>query len=159
MDNSSRFSAASTTPSSTDIANQEEWRSPHDKPLKDLPPLPKSTTGFSLKAAAHTFSFGRGKPSTPSPSRVLDGFPSPDLAPRRNDDSQRQRAVTASSYASTATPPKLDERELGLSLGGDFAEMFAGFGERKSIILEAETDRAMSETPVRKVQFKIQSHF
>jgi hypothetical protein len=59
----------------------------------------------------------------------------------------RARAVTASSYASTATPPKL-EKDLGLSLGGDFAEMFAGFDKRKSAILDAENSRAMSQSPV-----------
>jgi len=63
----------------------------------------------------------------------------------------RARAVTASSYASTATPPKLDERDLGLSLGGDFSDMFAGFGKRKSAMLvEEESNRAMSQSPVRK---------
>jgi hypothetical protein len=57
--------------------------------------------------------------------------------------------VTASSYASTATPPKIDERDLGLSLGGDFADMFTGFGgKRKSVVLESVNNRAMSESPV-----------
>lgn len=55
--------------------------------------------------------------------------------------------MTTSSYASTATPPKL-EKDLGLSLGGDFAEMFAGFDKRKSAILDAEKSRAMSQSPV-----------
>jgi hypothetical protein len=59
----------------------------------------------------------------------------------------RSRAVTASSYASTATPPKI-EKNLGLSLGGDFSEMFAGFDKRKSAILDAESNRAMSQSPV-----------
>jgi hypothetical protein len=59
----------------------------------------------------------------------------------------RERAVTTSSYASTAKPPVLD-KNLGLSLGGDFSEMFAGFGKRKSTILDAEENRAMSQSPV-----------
>jgi hypothetical protein len=59
----------------------------------------------------------------------------------------RARAVTSSSYASTTTPPKL-EKNLGLSLGGDFSEMFAGFDKRKSAILHAENNRAMSQSPV-----------
>lgn len=61
----------------------------------------------------------------------------------------RARAVTASSYASTATPPKLDEKELGLGLGGDFADMFTGFDKRKSaVLLPQENIRAMSQSPV-----------
>ncbi|TVY38957.1 hypothetical protein LSUB1_G003527 [Lachnellula subtilissima] len=46
-DNSSRLSAASTAPSSTDISGREEWRSPHDKPFSDIPvpPIPKTSLG------------------------------------------------------------------------------------------------------------------
>ncbi|PMD40040.1 hypothetical protein L207DRAFT_36924 [Hyaloscypha variabilis F] len=58
----------------------------------------------------------------------------------------RERAVTTSSYASTAKPSSLD-KDLGLSLGGDFSEMFAGFDKRKSTILDAEKTRAKSQSP------------
>ena len=37
---------------------------------------------------------------------------------------------------------------MGLSLGGDFSEMFAGFGKRKSVVLEVQNNRAMSQSPV-----------
>lgn len=59
----------------------------------------------------------------------------------------RARAVTTSSYASTAKPPALD-KNLGLSLGGDFSEMFAGFDKRRSTILDAEENRGFSQSPV-----------
>jgi len=146
-DNSSRLSAASTAPSSTDMPGRdhETWRSPHDKSYENvpLPPLPKSTSGFSLKNAGRSLSWGRNKQgSSPSPSKQLD-------SPKIEEDSiNRARALTTSSYASTAIPPKLDDKELGLSLGGDFSDMFSGFGNRKSVVLDSETNRAMSQTPV-----------
>ncbi|KAF4635561.1 hypothetical protein G7Y89_g2535 [Cudoniella acicularis] len=142
-DNSSRLSAASTAPSSTDISGREEWRSPHDKPFNDipLPPVPKSTSSFSLKNAGRTLSWGRHKNNSPTPPKEAS---SPTI---EEEPSGRARAVTASSYASTATPPKLDERDLGLSLGGDFSDMFTGFGNRKSVILEANESRGFSRSP------------
>ena len=125
------------------MPGREEWRLPHDKPFNDipLPPIPKTSSGFSLKTAGRTLSWGRSK-NTPSPQReeLQSSVEEPNTG--------RARAVTASSYASTATPPKLDERDLGLSLGGDFSEMFAGFGKRKSVVMDAEKSRAMSQSPV-----------
>ena len=85
------------------------------------------------------------KSSTPPPVKNLPAPPpmEPDSPPGR------ARAVTASSYASTATPPKLDERDLGLSLGGAFGDMFSGFDKRKSAVLvQQEQNRAMSSSPV-----------
>ncbi|RDL34605.1 Uncharacterized protein BP5553_07733 [Venustampulla echinocandica] len=142
-DNSSRLSAASTAPSSTDVSGREEGRS-HDKRYGDIPvpPIPKSTSAFSLKNAGRTFSFGRVKnselPSLPQDAKP----PTPE-----EQQSGRARAVTASSYASTATPPKLDERDLGLSLGGDFSDMFAGFGKRKSQVLDAVATKPLPQSP------------
>lgn len=75
--------------------------------------------------------------------------PLPAEPPEDQYQTGRARAVTASSYASTATPPKLDERDLGLSLGGDFADMFSGLGKRKSQLLELENSRSASQSPVR----------
>ncbi|KAG9248431.1 hypothetical protein BJ878DRAFT_36294 [Calycina marina] len=138
-DNSSRLSAASTAPSSTTSRN-EELRSHNEKPQKDPPPSRKGQSTFSLKNAGRSLSWGLKKQNDPiSPSET----PSP---PRKDDYQPRQRAVTASSYASTATPPKLNERDLGLSLGGDFADMFSGFGKGKSELME-ESNRAMSRSP------------
>jgi hypothetical protein len=82
--------------------------------------------------------------------------PSPKGSESPKSESQssgRERAVTASSYASTTKPPVL-EKNLGLSLGGDFAEMFSGFDKRRSTILDAEENRAMSQSPVSTCVFK-----
>ncbi|XMA14205.1 hypothetical protein WAI453_006996 [Rhynchosporium graminicola] len=146
-DNSSRLSAASTAPSSTDVPRRDEWKSPHDKPFTDipLPPIPKSASTFSLKNAGRTLSWGRNghKSQTPPlPTTKEPAFQSVD-----GDLSGRQRAVTASSYASTATPPRLDDNDLGLSLGGDFSDMFNGIGKVRSAVLDAGTNRAASRSP------------
>ncbi|TVY23503.1 hypothetical protein LHYA1_G007315 [Lachnellula hyalina] len=141
-DNSSRLSAASTTPSSTDVSGREEWRSPHDKPFSDIPvpPIPKSSSTFSLKNAGRTLSWGRTKPTPPSPPRE-------ETSPiEREPAAIRERAMTASSYASTATPPKL-EKDIGLSMGGDFSDMFSGIGKRKSAVMESKDTRARSHSP------------
>lgn len=124
---------------------REEWKSPHDKPFNDipLPPVPKSSSAFSLKNAGRTLSWGRNKPAPDLPPK---GSPSPTI--EEEQQTGRSRAVTVSSYASTATPPKLEDKDLGLSLGGDFSDMFSGFGKRKSVVMDAETNRAMSQSPV-----------
>ncbi|TVY71262.1 hypothetical protein LSUE1_G005044 [Lachnellula suecica] len=143
-DNSSRLSAASTAPSSTDVSGREEWRSPHDKPFSDIPvpPIPKSSSAFSLKNAGRSLSWGRNKP-IPSPPKEAS---SPTI--EEEPAASRDRALTTSSYASTATPPKL-EKDLGLSLGGDFSDMFSGFGKRKSVVMEPADNRAKSHSPTR----------
>lgn len=33
-------------------------------------------------------------------------------------------------------------------MGGDFSDIFAGFGKRKSVVLDAEANRSMSNSPV-----------
>jgi len=59
--------------------------------------------------------------------------------------------VTASSHASTATPPKLEEKELGLSLGGDFADMFSNFGKRNSAFLDVKDNNNKTQSTVRRL--------
>jgi hypothetical protein len=112
-----------------------------------MPAVPSSTSAFSLKAAGHTFSFGRVKPSSAPPTTEVD---EPPPLPRKNseENTKRERAVTASSYASTAVPPKLEEKELGLNLGGDFADMFSGFGKRKSGLLDVEESSSKAQNTV-----------
>ncbi|CZR69527.1 uncharacterized protein PAC_19427 [Phialocephala subalpina] len=143
--NSSRLSAASTAPSSADMYEREEWKSPHDKPFSDIPlPLvPKSSSAFNLKNAGRTLSWGRNKPTPPIPDKESPSLTIEETPQQIN----RSRAVTTSSYASTATLPKLKDRDLvGLSLGG-FSEMFSGFGKRKSVVMDAENNRVMSQSP------------
>ncbi|TGO60476.1 hypothetical protein BOTNAR_0145g00010 [Botryotinia narcissicola] len=145
-DNSSRLSAASTAPSSTETPGHEDWRTPHDRHSDvPLPPLPKTSSGFSLKNAGRTLSWGRNK-ATPSPSKVSDELP-PSPTIRDDSASSRTRAVTASSYASTATPPKLGERDLDLTMGDDFGDMFAGMAHRRSAPLDSPGVRGFTKSP------------
>ncbi|TEY29800.1 hypothetical protein BOTCAL_0921g00010 [Botryotinia calthae] len=145
-DNSSRLSAASTAPSSMETPGHEDWRTPHDRHSDaPLPPLPKTSSGFSLKNAGRTLSWGRNK-ATPSPSKVSDELP-PSPTIRDDSASSRTRAVTASSYASTATPPKLGERDLDLTMGDDFGDMFAGMAHRRSAPLDSPGVRGFTKSP------------
>ncbi|KAI9745545.1 MAG: hypothetical protein M1818_001079 [Claussenomyces sp. TS43310] len=148
IDNSSQLSGASTAPSSTDSFNQSGWQSPHNKPFTDIPrpPIPKSSSVFSLKNAGRTFSFGRTK-MTPSPSKAIEELPSPIQLPDGESSLARPRAVTSSSYASTVTPPRLDEKEFGISLGGDFADMFSGIENRQGQSTDVASSRAVSQSP------------
>lgn len=127
----------------------EDWRTPHDRHHSDapLPPLPKASSGFSLKNAGRSLSWGRNK-ATPSPSKGPDDLPP---SPTIRDDSapSRTRAVTASSYASTATPPKIGERDLNLTMGDDFGDMFAGMAHRRSAVLDSPGIREPTRSPVR----------
>jgi hypothetical protein len=88
--------------------------------------------------------------SAPSPPKETTSPP----AIQEETPTTRARAVTTSSYASTATPPKLnDDKDLGLSLGGDFGDMFSGFGKRKSQVLDVGFNRAHSQSPVSTFSF------
>ncbi|KAI9650299.1 hypothetical protein NHQ30_000312 [Ciborinia camelliae] len=146
-DNSSRLSAASTAPSSMETPGHEDWRSPHDRHHNDVPfpSLPKTPSGFSLKHAGRSLSWGKNKAS-PSPSKASDE-PPPSPIIRDDSASSRTRAVTASSYASTATPPKLAERDFDLTMGDDFGDMFAGMAHHKSAVLDSPGNRGLSKSP------------
>ncbi|TPX17474.1 uncharacterized protein E0L32_003117 [Thyridium curvatum] len=133
-DNSSRYSNASTAPSSTDAREQEDAkggmrRSQTDMPL---PPLPKSSSNF-LKAAGRTFSFGGQKKNNVPPPAPLVEEPIPPVpaTPQSYVNSGRSRATTEST-TSTATPPRLDE-EFNMDMGGDFGKMLT-FDKRQSVM-------------------------
>ena len=146
------MSATSTAPSST-ASKGDEWRSPHDMPFKNIPmpPVSKPSPAFSLKSSSRTFSFGRKQQnnvtSTPPPPVPAKGARTPPTEPEYEPG--RSRAVTASSYASTATPPKLDDRDFSLNLGGSFTDMFSSIGKRKSQMLEAEARKNELRASVR----------
>ncbi|CAD6504063.1 BgTH12-05800 [Blumeria graminis f. sp. triticale] len=125
-DKSSRLSATSTVASST-IDNTQDWASPHDKPFTDIPPPPVSrlSTGFSLKNAGRAMSWVKQKPY---PNKELP--PSPPAVSEDEGLSMRSRAQTTSSYASTTVPTKYDEKDLDISLGGDFSDMFSAFAKK-----------------------------
>ncbi|KAI2473532.1 hypothetical protein F4781DRAFT_419331 [Annulohypoxylon bovei var. microspora] len=135
-DNSSRHSNASTAPSSTDFPQQEDWRHTGRKHTSmaeaPVPPPHKNAGGF-LKQAGRTFSFGNKKASLPTipaeesvpavPSMPDEYYPG---TPRG-----RSRAET-SSTTSTATPPKVEDRDFMLDLGGDLSSMLK-FDKRASV--------------------------
>ncbi|KAF7548445.1 hypothetical protein G7046_g8672 [Stylonectria norvegica] len=133
-DTSSRHSAVSTTPSSADLAAQEDWRHGSKKNLHDVPPrtAPKSSGSGFLNRAGRTFSFGQKKHGNSSPTKE-DGIPDvPPLPTIHHEDyTGRARGMTDST-TSTATPPKLEEGG-GLDLGGDFGSMFSTFDKRASM--------------------------
>ncbi|KAI1498852.1 hypothetical protein F5X99DRAFT_420329 [Biscogniauxia marginata] len=134
-DNSSRHSNASTAPSSTDYTTHEDWRHSNSRKsvhMNDAPPPPahKHSSTF-LKQAGRTFSFGGNKKST------LPTIPAEEPVPPMPDYSSettagRSRAETASTV-STATPPKVEDRDFMLDLGGDLASMLNKFDKRSSV--------------------------
>lgn len=126
---SARHSSTSTLPSSVDPdRHPEEEESYAPRPpaasgmyqtvsagMEDFAPLPQPPS-FSSRAA-RAFSFGNrknsGRPST-------DAKDVPPVPPVHQDDSgHRERAMTTSSYASTAVPSK-PELKLGNDFGDDF---------------------------------------
>lgn len=143
-DNSSRHSAASTAPSSTDFTSgsgQDDGRCTAKPPPLQRPPPSQpqdsphrggSKSSF-LDRATRTFSFGGQKkqpvppPKDPQP-RVPD-MPPVLLFQGSDDGESRSRGMTASTV-STATPANQDQANL--DLGGDFGSMFTGFDKRAS---------------------------
>ncbi|KAI1143366.1 hypothetical protein F5Y05DRAFT_150488 [Hypoxylon sp. FL0543] len=135
-DNSSRHSNASTAPSSTDFTPQEDWRNTGRKPASmadgPVPPPHKNSGGF-LKQAGRTFSFGSRKGTLPT-IPAEESVPSVPAMPDEYNPSTprgRSRAETASSV-STATPPKVEDRDFMLDLGGDLSSMLK-FDKRASV--------------------------
>ncbi|KAI1259649.1 hypothetical protein F5Y18DRAFT_442971 [Xylariaceae sp. FL1019] len=142
-DNSSRHSNVSTAPSSAEnVPPQEEWRNPsyrkpatqHDDSTVTIPPLPPvpKASGF-LNKAGRTFSFGSNKkgslPSIPADEPVppLPEYSGP------GTPSARSRATTESTI-STATPPRVEDRDFMLDLGGDLSTVFSKFDKRSSVV-------------------------
>ncbi|KAF2720307.1 hypothetical protein K431DRAFT_95060 [Polychaeton citri CBS 116435] len=139
---SARYSSTSTLPSSVDQEpSAEEDLYPVSRPQKsatspmpqhapiddDLPPVPSfaSRTGRAL-------SFGFKNRLNSSQSNKSFGLLPPGGQSRvenRQSPPHRDRAETASSYASTAVPPRLDANPSlntsGLDFGEDFGDMFA----------------------------------
>lgn len=145
LDSNKRFSYASTVPSSID-SHDDEGDLPFQPRQKYAPvprtntesvdPEPQSRKTFSLKAAGRAFSFGaKSAKNIPQENQDVPPLPS------------RDRALTASSYASTATPPKLDlGGGSGLGLGdSDFGDIFS---KRKSTIMEEPSSSASGSATV-----------
>ncbi|KAJ2903176.1 hypothetical protein MKZ38_010308 [Zalerion maritima] len=144
-DNSSRHSNASTTPSSADLASHEEMRN-GKKPFSDvpLPPVPKTSSGWSLKSASRTFSFGGQK------KHALPTVPS-EPTDSEHDFTGRARSKTASTSttSTTATPPTLNGEEFDLNLGGDFSGMFKGSGfDKRASVMTLRQHHQQQQQPV-----------
>ncbi|KAI2781723.1 hypothetical protein F4815DRAFT_72335 [Daldinia loculata] len=155
-DNSSRHSNASTAPSSTDLPPQDDWRGANRKSVSmaDVPaPLaPKNHGGF-LKQAGRTFSFGNRKSTTLPTILAEDAVPAVPAMPDEYSPGTprgRSRAETVST-ASTATPPRVDDRDFMLDLGGDLSSMLK-FDKRASVATIKErglmANRASQLTPL-----------
>lgn len=143
-DNSSRHSNASTAPSSTDLTTtgQDDWRMPARKPIPlndvPLPPPPPKSGGF-LKHAGRTFSFGTKKNSLPATTADDPVPPMPDDV-EVSTPGRRTRAPTESSV-STATPPKVEDRDFMKDLGGDLSNMLSAFKRSSVVTVKDESGR------------------
>ncbi|RYP14872.1 hypothetical protein DL765_006090 [Monosporascus sp. GIB2] len=157
-DNSSRHSAASTAPSSTDYPpyppQNDDGKPLPRKPvaLEDIPPVPKSSSGF-LRQAGRTFSFGNKKNSMPSmpPDEPVPAMPET-LSQDPATPGSRSRAPTTSTV-STATPPRVDDRDFMMDLGGELSSMLSKFDKRSSVVTLKErnltANRGVQPSPLK----------
>ncbi|RMD44361.1 hypothetical protein DV735_g858, partial [Chaetothyriales sp. CBS 134920] len=123
---SSSRRSTSTNPSSIDSLS-DPYGQQHQVKAVPAPPPPSARPGF-LRNSTHTFSLTK---SLRPAKAAVDTGPVRVIPP--TTDSTRSRALTTSS-ASTATPPKLFDSEVGLdSVGLDsFGNMFDGIGTHTS---------------------------
>ncbi|RMZ82007.1 hypothetical protein DV737_g2251, partial [Chaetothyriales sp. CBS 132003] len=129
---SSSRPSTSTNPSSIDsYSDRHAQHRLNDVPA---PPPPSARAGF-LRTSAHTFSLTMGlRPAKDAHhAAAAAAEPGAERALPPAADSRRSRAMTVSS-ASTATPPKLFDSEIGLdSVELDsFGNMFDGIGAHSS---------------------------
>ncbi|KAI9755143.1 MAG: hypothetical protein M4579_004409 [Chaenotheca gracillima] len=148
---STRLSSSSTIPSSIDgqfLDDTPAMRQQKSAVNKQLPAPPDAPSGFSLRAAARTFSFGVNKSSKQANAPSLahaETFSPSRLSEEPEEPTLRGRAMTESSYASTATPPKLNT-ELDLPDFGGFGDMFDGIGKRRSALVDGRSESVPPST-------------
>ena len=161
---SARFSSSSTLPSSSSVEESPD-HSPHAHPKQThslpIPPIPATQSSF-FSRSNRAFSFGRKAtqaaqaaqlaeparkvaPATPSPRQNTPPIITPDPA-----YVSRPRALTETSYASasTATPPKLLDTDLGFGPSDDrdgFGDMFAGIGTSRSAVSRSPESFAVED--------------
>lgn len=134
---SSRISAVSTASSSEPPTHDYISAAKHNTPL---PPVPKSSSSkFSFKNTGRAFSFGRNKSHITTSDIVTSPVEATPVTPSTPIHDSQVRPSTIDSYASTTTSPKVGDR---MSLGGDFSQMFAGIGNRKSAVLLDDVENA-----------------
>lgn len=132
---SARHSSSSTLPSSVDAEREPEddelfpWKT-KTTPMyqnvsrneKESPPPPPPPPSFTTRAA-RALSFGNKHNKTPSDLADVPLPPVPTKGDSRSESPKRERAMTTSSYASTAKP----DVALNLStpdFGSEFGSMF-----------------------------------
>lgn len=117
-----QFGSTSTLPSSADTDMNS------DNMFSNLPPRPYISQHNSSPSGLSMGGMKKALPQIPQSK-------SPDAHTRyyasnnnENSDPGRSRALTTSSYASTAMPPKLDS---DLNFGGGFDDLFSGLEKRR----------------------------
>lgn len=141
---SARHSSSSTLPSSLDAEQDPDSgelfpiRKNKTAPLLNGTPEPPPHSFTARAGRALSFGLKNSRNSTSSPvvavpyTNSYAGSP-PSLTRPHSDESTRERAMTTSSYASTARPPQLDSSIGQADFGGDFENMFSGMGKREEI--------------------------
>ncbi|KAL8642711.1 MAG: hypothetical protein Q9228_000641 [Teloschistes exilis] len=152
---SGRLSSSSTLPSSTDVPLDDKvLPNPPESRRVPAPPAPASHA-LNFKVGGRAFSFGRGKPQSPSSASPIAQPPQAYGHSRDLETHGRERALTESSYASgsTAKPPNLLDTSLGLGNSDldDFGDMFENFGKRRSttgvdLVESSGSNRASAES-------------
>ncbi|KAF2454847.1 hypothetical protein BDY21DRAFT_95708 [Lineolata rhizophorae] len=151
---SMRFSSSSTLPSSADVEAEDNiFKKSHAGHKQS------SDHTFSLRGAAKSIGIGRGHWQTGSGASRQELGGSPYDTSNEYSKGGRDRSQTTSSYASTATPPKLGgDIGLGFSdFGNDFGSYFSGMDKRRSAIMEESQTggpRRSDTEPVRSYQPK-----
>lgn len=150
---SARFSSTSTLPSSAEAEPADNMFSHAHKQSQPLPPPPphsSSSHTFSIReAAARTFTFSKNhKTAEPASDPHLASAESGEPhSPNDMVNGNRSRALTTSSYASTAMPPRVEaDLHLGASdFGSSFDDMFSNYNnnKRRSTIVDVAAISAM----------------
>ncbi|KAH5119564.1 hypothetical protein HBI49_025440 [Parastagonospora nodorum] len=113
--NNGQHGSTSTLPSSTDASSDDNLFSSAPRP-----PIPQHNSSPSSSLSMN--GFRKQLPSLPKSSHGLSS--------KKDDKQSRERSMTASSYASTAIPPKL---EAGLDFGNSsFDDMFSDMNRKES---------------------------
>lgn len=132
---SARHSSSSTLPSSLDADHDPDGgelfpiKKKNSLPLNNFP-VPEPPPSFAARAG-RAFSFGLRNSKSSSlmatPTASTAAVNTPTLTRSDIDDSIRDRALTTSSYASTARPPQLDAAISTTDFADDdFGNMFEG---------------------------------
>ncbi|PNS17707.1 Protein byr4 [Sphaceloma murrayae] len=150
---SARHSSSSTLPSSLDADHDIDGgdlfsiRKNKTAPLTSGAPEPPPHSFTARAGRALSFGLNKsGRNSVVSPAVAVPSVPYPNsyagtppslVRPRSDksgsDESTRERAMTTSSYASTARPPQLDSSIGTTDFGGDFENIFSGMNKKEDI--------------------------